>query len=167
MEIKLKQSKYSKIELGLRKIARNTGEDEDPNIFLLLENKIRVIKEEIDFFSCRHKIFYIIEPYKENKYKEIKKAMYKAIPNIQTKDYLGVFIKNGLKYMKYPLLVQKWKVASSIFEDLKFEHNIKNEDFTEDEWIEIQNSDAWKKTENQVAREIIAFELCKFFNLSS
>ena len=167
MEIKLKQSKYSKIELGLRKIARNTGEDQDPNIFLLLGNKIRVTKEEIDFFRSSHKIFYIIEPYKENKYKEIKKAIPKAIPNIQTNDYLYVFIKNGLKYMKYPLLIQKWKVASSIFEDLKFEHNIKNEDFTEDEWIEIQNSDTWKKTENQVAREIIAFELCKFFNLSS
>jgi len=151
----------------LYKIARETGEDEDPNITLLLDNNIWVTKEEIEFFSCRHKCFYIIEPYKEFKYKEIKRVIRKVLSNIVTEDYVGIIIKNGTKYMKYPRLVENWKIFKNIFDDLKVAHEIKGVEFTEEEWIEIQTSEPWKKSENQVAREIIAIEICEHLNIST
>jgi len=151
----------------LRKIARETGEDEDPNITLLLENNIWVTKEEIEFFSCRHKCFYIIEPYKEFKHKEIIRVMRKVLSNIVTENYVSIITKNGMVYMKYPRLVENWKISKNILEDLEMEHKIKGEEFSEDEWIEIQTSEPWKKSEKQVAREIIALEICEHLNIST
>ena len=151
----------------MRKIARETGEDEDPNITLLSEKNIIVTSEEIEFFSCRHKSFYIIEPYKEFDYSEICTVMKKALSGIVTEDFVSIITKKGLKYMKYPRLVENWKITTNILEDLRVEHKIKGEEFNDDDWIEIQTSEPWKKSENQVAREIIALEICEHLNIST
>ena len=151
----------------MRKIARETGEDEDPNITLLSEKNIIVTSEEIEFFSCRHKCFYIIEPYKEFDYNEICRVMTKALSGIVTEDFVSIITKKGLKYMKYPRLVENWKITTNILEDLRVEHKIKGEEFNDDDWIEIQTSEPWKKSENQVAREIIALEICEHLNIST
>ena len=151
----------------MRKIARETGEDEDPNITLLSEKNIVVTSEEIEFFSCRHKCFYIIEPYKEFDYSEICTVMKKALSGIVTEDFVSIITKKGLKYMKYPQLVENWKITTNILEDLRVEHKIKGEEFNDDDWIEIQTSEPWKKSENQVAREIIALEICEHLNIST
>ena len=151
----------------MRKIARETGEDEDPNITLLSEKNIIVTSEEIEFFSCRHKCFYIIEPYKEFDYNEICRVMKKALSGIVTEDFVIIITKKGLKYMKYPRLVENWKITTNILEDLRVEHKIKGEEFNDDDWIEIQTSEPWKKSENQVAREIIALEICEHLNIST
>jgi len=151
----------------LRKIARETGEDEDPNITLLSEKNIIVTSEEIEFFSCRHKSLYIIEPYKEFDYKEICRTMKKALSIIGYEDFVRIITRKGIKYMKYPRLVENWSITTNILEDLKVVHKIKGEEFTEDEWIEIQTSEPWKKSENQVAREIIALEICEHLNIST
>ena len=151
----------------MRKIARETGEDEDPNITLLSEKNIIVTSEEIEFFSCRHKCFYIIEPYKEFDYSEICTVMKKALSGIVTEDFVSIITKKGLKYMKYPRLVENWKITTNILEDLRVEHKIKGEEFNDDDWIEIQTSEPWKKSENQVAREIIALEICEHLNIST
>ena len=151
----------------MRKIARETGEDEDPNITLLSEKNIIVTSEEIEFFSCRHKCFYIIEPYKEFDYNEICRVMKKTLSFIRSEDFVRIITKKGLKYMKYPRLVENWKITTNILEDLRVEHKIKGEEFNDDDWIEIQTSEPWKKSENQVAREIIALEICEHLNIST
>ena len=151
----------------MHKIARETGEDEDPNITLLLENNIFVTKEEVEFFSCRHKCFYIIEPYKEFDYNEICRLMKKALSSIVSEDFVRIITKKGIKYMKYPRLVENWSITTNILEDLRETHKIKGEEFNDDEWIEIQASEPWKKSENQVAREIIALEICEHLNIST
>jgi len=150
----------------LRKIARETGEDEDPNITLLSEKNIIVTSEEIEFFSCRHKCFYIIEPYKEFDYNEICRVIKKGFSCIVIEDFVSIITKKGLKYMKYPRFVENWKITTNILEDLRVEHKIKGEEFNDDDWIEIQTSEPWKKSENQVAREIIALEICEHLNIS-
>jgi len=149
----------------LRKIAKETGEDEDPNITLLSEKNIMVTNEEIEFFSCRHICFYIIEPFKEFKYNKIKRMIRNVLSNIVIDDYVSIITKKGKMFIRYPRLVENWKISQNILEDLKSVHKIKGEDFSEDEWIEIQSSEPWKKSENQVAREIIALEICEDLNL--
>lgn len=151
----------------MRKIARETGEDEDPNITLLSEKNIEVTSEEIEFFSNRHKCFYIIEPYKEFFNRKICRAMKKACFSIITEDFVRIITIKGIKYMKYPRMVENWRITTNILEDLKVVHKIKGEEFTEDEWIEIQTSEPWKKSENQVTREIIALEICEHLNIST
>ena len=38
---------------------------------------------------------------------------------------------------------------------------------SEDEWIEIQSLEPWKRCERQVAREIIALDICNHLNIST
>ena len=151
----------------MRKIARETGEDEDPNITLLSEKDIIITNEEIEFFSSRHKFLYIIELYNEFDFNKICSAMKKALFSIITEDFVSIITIKGIKYIKYPRMVENWRITTNILEDLKVVHKIKGEEFTEDEWIEIQTSEPWKKSENQVAREIIALEICEHLNIST
>ena len=151
----------------MRKIAREAGEDEDLNITLLSEKNIFVTSEEMEFFSYRHKGLYIIEPYKEFDYKEICRVMKKALSSIRSEDFVRIITKKGRKYMKYPRLVENWSITTNILEDLRETHKIRGAEFNDDEWIEIQASEPWKKSENQVAREIIALEICKYLNIST
>jgi len=49
--------------MGLNKIGRETGEEEDSNIQYLASLGVLITKEEIVNFSCRHRGFFIIEPF--------------------------------------------------------------------------------------------------------
>jgi len=151
----------------LCKIARELGEDEDLGITLLSEKNIWITNEEIELFSSRHKSVYIIEPYKELDYSKICSVIKKALSSSKIEDFVSIIKKKGIKYMKYPRMVENWRITTNILEDLKVVHKIKGEEFTEDEWIEIQTSEPWKKSENQVAREIIALEICEHLNIST
>jgi hypothetical protein len=165
--IKLNKDNINETKIALDKIARETGEDEDPNIQLLAENGIWVSKEEIEFFSCRHLCLYVLEPFQDHQFEEIKKKIQKVLPSYKTKCYLKVIKKDGKEYIKYPRLVEDWKISQNILEDLKERHMINNDFLTEDEWIEIQSLEPWKRCERQVAREIIALDICNHLNIST
>jgi len=151
----------------LRKIAREIGEDEDPNIQLLAENGIWVSKEEIENFSCRHRGFFILEPFQEQKYEELRKELENLLLYSKPEDLISVMRKNGKKFMKYPYLVEDNVISDNIYDDLEEEHEINCKNYTEKEWEEIKKLESWKKCERQVAREIIALDICNHLNIST
>jgi len=118
-------------------------------------------------FIFSHLCLYVLEPLQNHQFEEYKKKIQKVLPNYKTKCYLKVIKKDGMEYIKYPRLVEYWKISQNILEDLKERHMIKNDFFTEDEWIEIQSLEPWKRCERQVAREIIALDICNHLNIST
>jgi len=50
-------------------------------------------------------------------------------------------------------------VLDELFEDLKEEHCIISDNFSESQWEQLQNTELWRKAEIQVSREIIANKL--------
>ena len=162
-----KQTIYSNIKIALRKIAREIGEEEDPNIQLLAENGIWVSKEEIEFFSCRHRGFFILELFQEQRYGELKKDLEGLLFYSKLEDLISVMRKNGKIFMKYPYLVEDNVISDNIYDDLEEEHEINCKNYTEKDWEEIKKLESWKKCERQVARELIALEICDHLNIST
>ena len=151
----------------MRKIAREIGEDEDPNIQLLAENGIWVSKEEIVNFSCRHRGFFILEPFQEQKYEELRKELENLLLYYKPEDLISVMRKNGKNFMKYPYLVEYNVISDNIYDDLEEEHEINCKNYTEKDWEEIKKLESWKKCEVQVTREIIALNICDKLNIST
>lgn len=149
------------------KVAREAGEDEDPNIQLLKEKGIWIGSELKEFLSYRHMCFYILEPFQKLKFEKLKRKLSQPNPRCINGDYPKSFKENEVSYMKYPRFVDYWKIDQNIFDDLKEEHMINSELFTDEEWIEIQSIKPWKRCQKQVAREIIATEICEQLNISS
>ena len=167
MITKLNKDKIKEIKIALDKIARETGEDEDPNIHLLAENGIWVSKEEIEFFCCRHRGFFIIEPFQEQKFEELRKKFENLFLYSKPEDLISVMWKKGKKFMKYPYLVEDYVISDNIYEDLEEEHEINCTNYTEKAWEEIKKLESWKKCEAQVTREIIALNICDKLNIST
>jgi len=159
--------KYSNIKIALRKIAREIGEEEDPNIHLLAENGIWVSNEEIVNFSCRHRGFFILEPFQEQKYEDLRKELENLLLYSKPEDLISVMRKNGKNFMKYPYLVEDNVISDNIYDDLEEEHEINCKNYTEKDWEEIKKLESWKKCERQVAREIIALDICNLLNIST
>ena len=151
----------------MRKIAREIGEEEDPNIQLLAENGIWVSKEEIVNFSCRHRGFFILEPFQEHKYEELRKELENLLLYSKPEDLISVMRKNGKNFMKYPYLVEDNVISDNIYDDLEEEHEINCKNYTEKDWEEIKKLESWKRCEKQVAREIIALDICNHLNIST
>lgn len=158
---------YSNIKIALRKIAREIGEEEDPNIQLLAEKGIWVSKEEIVNFSCRHRVFFILEPFQEQKYEELRKELENLLLYSKPEDLISVMRKNGKNFMKFPYLVEDIVISDNIYDDLEEEHEINCKNYTEKDWEEIKKLESWKKCERQVAREIIALDICNHLNIST
>ena len=149
----------------MRKIAREIGEEEDPNIQLLAENGIWVSKEEIVNFSCRHRGFFILEPFQEHKYEELRKELENLLLYSKPEDLISVMRKNGKNFMKYPYFVEDNVISDNIYDDLEEEHEINCKNYTEKDWEEIKKLESWKKCEAQVTREIIALNICDKLNI--
>lgn len=64
-------------------------------------------------------------------------------------------------YMKYPFIITRLEITDNIYEDLVEEHGINLENFTLNDWENIQELELWEKCEIQVARELIALKICK------
>ena len=156
---------YSNIKIALLKIAREIGEDEDPNIQLLAEKGIWVSKEEFVNFSCRHRGFFILEPFQEQKYEELRKKLENLLLYSKPEDLISVMRKNGKSFMKYPYLIEDYVISDNIYDDLEEEHEINCKNYTEKDWEEIKKLESWKKCERQVAREIIALNICNHLNI--
>ena len=158
---------YSNIKIALLKIAREIGEDEDPNIQLLAEKGIWVSKEEFVNFSCRHRGFFILEPFQEQKYEELRKELENLLLYSKPEDLISVMRKNGKNFMKYPYFVEDNVISDNIYDDLEEEHEINCKNYTEKDWEEIKKLESWKKCEAQVTREIIALNICDKLNIST
>jgi len=153
------------LEIELNKISRNTGEDEFDLIHSLKEKRDICITFEEIFPRVNNKVgIFILEPFSDKKYKEIKE-FYKSnyIPNL-FKKYVKTITKNDRIYLRHPILVNISRINDEIIEDLKEEHGIVNSKFSEIQWEQIQNTESWRITEIQVAREIIATNLLSEFN---
>ena len=158
---------YSNIKIALPKIARETGEEEDPNIQSLAEKGIWVSKEEIVNFSCRHRVFFIFEPFQEQRYEELRKELESLLLYSKPENLISIMRKKGKNFMKYPYLVEDNVISDNIFDDLEEEHEINCKDYTEKDWEVIKKLESWKKCESQVAREIIALDICNHLNIST
>ncbi len=161
------KTKYTNMKIGLVKLAREAGEEEDPNIQLLEEYGIWISKEEFVNLSCRQRGFFIKEPFQKQKYKELRKELEKSFLSYKTEELLSVIYKNGIKFMKYPYFVEDYVISDNIYEDLEEEHEINCTNYTEKDWEEIKKLESWKKCEVQVTREIIALNICDELNISS
>ncbi|MBA7527180.1 hypothetical protein ES705_19355 [subsurface metagenome] len=69
--------------------------------------------------------------------------------------------------MKYPYFVEDNVISDNIYDDLEEEHEINCTNYTEKAWEEIKKLESWKKCERQVAREIIALDICNHLNIST
>lgn len=158
--------KINKIFLVLDKICRNTGEDEDDNI-IDLENyaDMRITDEEIEEIRGREIWIWIIEPMNEDLLKYIKKKLENY--NFSISKYMKKFEQDGIKYIKYPKKIDICAVRKDIFEIMKEEHGIKSSDLKCYEWAYLQETEIWRRTEVQVAREIIADQMIKHYFIFS
>ena len=138
MITKLNKDKIKEIKIALYKIAREMGEDEDPNIQNLTNFGVTITKEEIVNFSCRHRCFFITEPFQEQKYEELRKELENSFLYSKLEDLISVLWKNGKKFMKYPYKVEEYVISDNIFDDLEEEHEIKWTNYTEKDWEEIK-----------------------------
>ena len=82
-------------------------------------------------------------------------------------DLISVMRKNGNNFMKYPYLVEDNVISDNIYDDLEEEHEINCKNYTEKDWREIKKLESWKRCERQVAREIIALDICNHLNIST
>ncbi len=155
------------MKIGLLKLAREAGEEEDPNIQLLEEIGIWISKEEFVNFNCRQRGFFIIEPFQEQKCKELRKELENLFLYNKPEELISVMWENGIKLMKYPCLIEDYVITDNIYEDLEEEHEINCTNYTEKDWEEIKKLESWKKCEVQVTREIIALNICDELNISS
>ena len=160
-------TKYPNIKIGLVKLAREAGEEEDPNIQLLEEYGIWISKEEFVNLSFRQRGFFIKEPFQKQKYKELRKELEKSYLSYKPEELISLIWENGIKFMKYPYLIEDYVISDNIYEDLEEEHEINCINYTEKEWEEIKKLVSWKKCEAQVAREIIALAICEKLNIST
>ena len=149
------------------KIARKTGEDEDPNIQYLTRFGVLITKEEFVDCSSRQRGFFIIEPFQEQKYDELRKELEKLFLYYKTKELISVVWKKGKKFMKYPYVVEDYVISDNIYDDLEEEHEINCANHTEKDWEEIKKLESWKKCEDQVTREIIALAICDKLDIST
>lgn len=153
--------------MGLNKIGRETGEEEDSNIQYLASLGVLITKEEIVNFSCRHRGFFIIEAFQEQKYEELRKELEKLLLYSKPGDIISKMPKNGKIFMRYPYFVEDNVISDNIYDDLEEEHEINCTNYTENDWEEIKKLESWKKCERQVAREIIALNICDKLNIST
>jgi hypothetical protein len=167
MITKLNKENINEIKIALDKIARETGEDEDPNIQNLIFFGVTITKEEIVNFGCHHRFFFIVEPFQEQKYEELRKELENGLPYPKPEDLISVIWENGKKFMKYPYKVKDYEISDNIYDDLEAEHQIDCTNYTENAWEEIKKLESWKKCERQVAREIIALEICNHLKIST
>jgi len=164
---KLNKDEINEIKIALDKIARETGEDEDPNIQYLAIFEVSITKEEFVNFSCRQTGFFIIEPFLEQKYEELRKELEELFHYYKPEELISVMRKNGKNFMKYPYLVEDYVISNNIYEDLEEEHEINCTNYSEKDWEEIKRLESWKKCEDQVTREIIALAMCDKLNIST
>ena len=143
------------------------GEDEDPNIQNLASFGVSITKEEFVNFSCRQRGFFIIEPFQEQKYEELRYELEELYPYYKPEELISVMRKNGKNFMKYPYFVEDYVISDNIYEDLEEEHEINCTNYTEKDWEEIKKLESWKKCEDQITREIIALNICDELDAST
>lgn len=107
---------------------------------------------------------FILEPLSNEKYENIKEIYISNYILNLFKKYVKILIKNNRIYIRHPILVNLLRIHDEIIEDLKEDHGIFNSEFSEIQWEQFQNSESWRITEIQVAREIIAINLLSEFN---
>lgn len=148
------------INIALNKISRDTGEDEFETIVSLEEiNDIRITSKETSHRITNQIGIMILEPFDDMKYENIKNSyMSNSIFNL-FKKYVKILILNEKVYIEYPIFIDISIVHDELFEDLKEEHCIISDNFSESQWEQLQNTELWRKAEIQVSREIIGNKL--------
>jgi len=164
---KLNKDEINEIKIAIDKIARETGEDEDPNIQYLANFGVSITKEEFVNLSCRQRGFFIIEPFQEQKCEDLRRELEELFLYYKPEELISVMRKNGKNFMKYPYLVEDYVISDNIYDDLEEEHEINCTNYTEKDWEEIKKLESWKKCEAQVTREIIALNICDELNIST
>lgn len=158
----LNQIEYRNLEVGLEKISRDTGEDEDDLIDLLrFEKDIWITSEKLECSNQNLKILYILEPIDKNRLNLVRSRLIVSLTPLKLENFITEINKDGKFYIKYPFTITKIEITDNVYEDLVEEHGILLESFTLNDWEYIQELEIWEKCEIQVARELIALKLCE------
>jgi len=148
------------INIALNKISRDTGEDEFEAIISLEEiSDIRIISKETSHRITNQIGIMILEPFDDKKYDNIKNSYMSNFSFNLFKKYVKILILNEKVYIEYPIFIDISIVHDELFEDLKEEHCIISDNFSESQWEQLQNTELWRKAEIQVSREIIGNKL--------
>ena len=143
--------------MGLMKIARETGEDEFVIIHSLkVEYDISITSVEIKKGINNLIGIIIFEPFSKIQYQNLKNEYIDGFKLNQFKNFVKIIEINKKTYLSFPIFVPISTIQDVIFEDLREDHSIILNSLSESEWIQIKNTEIWKKAEIQVAREIIA-----------
>jgi len=150
--------------LALEKISKNTGEDEDDEIFTLeREFNIKITEDEVstlrDVLINESVWIWVLKPYTSKDYEKEKLHLIKC--SLSADKFLKKKELDGRFFIKYLERIILSRVHDSIFEDLLEEHEIEYKNLTKSEWEDIIASKQFKKAEIQVAREFIASKLSK------
>lgn len=154
------KEKLEKVLIALEKIARETGEDECEDIFLLAFKKGITISNEISSSLLYYDIaVWVVKPFDKEEFEIIKSALNSRFPSCLVDNILHKIEENNKFYIKYPVNIQIYKIDEDIFEVLTEEHGIDCNKINEDEWGEIKKTEIWKSAIFQTARELVAYNI--------
>ncbi len=142
---------FKKVEIALKKIARNTGENEEDSIFYLRQNNIEFLDNHL-VFEGRFMSIFIIEPYNRKRIQHSQSLF----------DYSKFFYflyRDNLAFFIYQISLEIYLINQEIFDRLKENHNIESTEFTEEEWIILQNSVSWKSCQIEIFKEMMASKI--------
>jgi len=156
------REKVENILIALEKIARETGEEEYNHIIFLASKKGIIITEELtSSLSYRNIMVWVLIPFIEEKFTAFKLNFNSIFPSNFVDKILQKIEKNNVIYIKYPESIQTFKIDEDIFEVLTEEHGIECNELNEAEWEKIKDTNIWKSSVVQIARELVAFKLIK------
>ena len=157
------REKIETVLLGLEKIARETGEDEYELIFSLAFEKGIIITEEISsLLFYNHISVWILKPFVKEEFEASRSAWISRYPSHLVDINLQKIEKNRRLYIKYPENIEIYRIYDDLFDVLTEEHGIECDDINEAEWKEIKDTDIWKSSVFQTARELVAFRMKKY-----
>jgi len=144
--------------LALKKIARELGENENIYMSILRDKNIRILDEDIGL-RPRYSEINLIEKFTRERYEQFLNP-FDFFPNylegpirIKSKEIERI---NGEKFLKYKISILRDQMDQEIYNDLKYECDIRDSDLSEEKWAKIRGIKLWNKCEQKVTKEVIA-----------
>ncbi len=153
--------KTDTVILALKKIARETGEDEDYRINDLRRNAnifINIIDSNENYYKSR----IIIQFQQNGNNSNINQLLISRLIDELNLNIQEINYPNGRRRFVLYYKISVFRVNDNILDDLKNTHKINEDYLSEKEWENIKETKIWNKCEIQVARELVADDISNF-----
>jgi len=153
--------KTDTVILALKKIARETGEDEDYRISELRRNAnifINIIDSNQNYYKSR----IIIHLQKNGNNSNINQLLISRLIDKLKLNIQEINFPNGRRRFVLYYRISVFRINDNIFDDLKNTHKINEDYVSEKEWENIKETEIWSRCEIQVARELVADDISNF-----